>query len=336
MNSRTLVKDSLEFRSPQRIPRQLWLLPWAWDHHPDQVAEIRQSFPDDIINADGFYQKYPTTQGAPYKMGVYVDEWGCIFENIQPGVIGEVKQPLLDDWAKLEHLRFPEEFLSVDIEQVNAFCRQTDLFVMAGTCPRPFERMQFMRKSDTLYLDFYNHPDMLRALLGKLHEFYIKELDIWTRTDVDAVSFMDDWGAQDRLLISPRMWREWFKPIYKDYIDLAHHRGKYAFMHSDGYTADIIPDLVELGLDALNTQIFCMDIETLGRRFAGKITFWGEIDRQALLSFGTPQQIDASVRRVYHSLYREGGVIAQCEYGAGAKPENVFQVFQSWEEVHPE
>jgi len=89
--------------------------------------------------------------------------------------------------------------------------------------------------------------------------------------------YMDDWGAQQSLLISPRQWREVFKPLYKDYIDLAHQYGKFIFMHTDGYTLDIIPDLIELGLDAINAQLFTMDIDELGRKFAGKITFWEKL-----------------------------------------------------------
>ncbi|MEW5902596.1 MAG: uroporphyrinogen decarboxylase family protein, partial [Acidobacteriota bacterium] len=156
---------------------------------------------------------------------------------------------------------------------------------------------------------------------------------VWARTAVDALVFSDDWGSQQALLISPELWREMFKPLYRDYIEICHRHGKFAFMHSDGFILDIVPDLVELGLDALNSQLFCMDIEELGRRFRGKITFWGEIDRQRLLSHGTPAEIRAAVTRVKNALYQCGGVIAQCEFGAGARPENVAAVFAAWEEL---
>jgi hypothetical protein len=76
-----------------------------------------------------------------------------------------------------------------------------------------------------------------------------------------------------------------------------------------------------------------MDIEELGRRFAGKITFWGEMDRQWLLPSGTLDEIVKAVKRVKEALYKDGGVIAQCEFGAGAKPENVYQMFQTWDEL---
>ena len=74
---------------------------------------------------------------------------------------------------------------------------------------------------------------------------------------------MDDWGTQISLLINPQIWREIFKPMYKDYCDLAHSKNKYVFFHSDGFIEQIYPDLVEIGVDAINSQLFCMDIENL-------------------------------------------------------------------------
>lgn len=333
MNSRELVKRTLEFNRPSRIPRQLWTLPWAEQHYPAFLAKIKQDFPDDLVHAPGFYHQRAQTQGDPYQIGVYIDEWGCIFENRQPGVIGEVKQPLIASWEEAGKLRLPEEMLSVDVEQVNQFCRQTEKFVIAGNCPRPFERLQFLRTSEKVYIDLGEQPPELFTFIQKIHDFYLKEMEIWASTDVDALMFMDDWGAQRSLLISPRQWRKIFKPLYQEYIDLAHAHGKYILMHSDGYTADILPDLAEMGLDAVNAQLFVMDIEALGKKLRGAITFWGEIDRQHLLSFGSTEEIARAVRRVKDALYADGGVIAQCEFGAGAKPENVYQVFKSWTEM---
>jgi uroporphyrinogen decarboxylase len=330
---RELVRQTLEFNNPQRIARQLWTLPWASEHYPDQLAEIQKRFPDDIIGAPGFLQLPLQVIGDAYQVGTYIDEWGCIFTNIQSGVIGEVKEPFIKTWNDLDKLRLPNELLSVDVEQVNRFCLFHDHFVTGGCCPRPFERLQFLRKSENLYIDLVEQSSEFLELVHRMHEFFLKELDLWAATKVDCLNFMDDWGAQRKLLISPLTWRKIFKPLYKDYIDLAHHKGKFIFMHSDGYTAEIIPDLIELGLDALNTQLFTMDIEELGRRFAGKITFWGEIDRQHLLPHATIIEIDQAVRRVKNALYSQGGVIAQCEFGAGAQPANVYQVFKSWEEV---
>jgi uroporphyrinogen decarboxylase len=110
------------------------------------------------------------------------------------------------------------------------------------------------------------------------------------------------------------------------FLDLAEDRSEFTI-------AAIYPDLVEIGLDAVNSQLFCMDIEKLGREYAGKIIFWGEIDRQYLLPFGARAKIIAAVMRVKQALYCHGGVIAQCAFDVGAKPENVMQVFETWERL---
>jgi len=333
MNSRNLVKDTLQFASPPRIPRQLWSLPWAEDHYPHELAAIQRQYPDDLIGAPACLVKPLKTSGDQYQAGYYVDEWGCQFRNIQPGLIGEVKEPLLKDYACLDHLRTPDELLSVDVEQVNAFCRSTDRFVLAGVCPNPFERIQYIRTPENIYIDLMENRDGVTALLNKVHQFYLKVFEIWVETEVDAITWNDDWGAQRALLISPKLWRQIFKPVYKDFVDLAHSHGKYAFMHSDGYIADIIPDLIEVGVDALNSQLFCMDIEDIGRRFKGKITFWGELDRQHILPEGSLADVDRAVRRVKEALFQDGGVIAQCEFSAGSRPENVYQMFNTWDEL---
>lgn len=330
--SRTLVYKALAYDNPARAPRDLWILPWARMHYGPQVDELLARYPSDFAGAPAVGREH-RVQGDEYGVGVFVDEWGCVFHNMQAGVIGEVKEAAIPTWAALDDLRVPLERLTFDRQAVNDFCRVSDKFVTASCCPRPFERLQFLRGSEQLYYDLGEQSEELSELLRRVHGFYMQELELWANTDVDALTFMDDWGAQSRLLISPRQWRKLFKPLYKDYIDLAHAHGKKIFMHSDGFTMDIIPDLIELGLDAINTQLFTMDIEELGRRFRGKLTFWGEIDRQNLLPFGTTEDVERAVRRVYDALYCQGGCIAQCEFSAGGKPENVMKVYETWEKL---
>ncbi len=333
MTSRELVFKTLEFECPPRVPRQLWHLPWAEIHWPDELASLRARYPDDIIQSPSFLKRPLRTRGQEHEPGVYVDEWGCRYWNVQRGIIGEVKDPVLADWGDLDSFRIPEERLSVNVGKVNEFCASTDAFVLARTLVRPFELLQSVRGPETLYLDLADRPDELGLLIERIHSFYKKELEIWAETDVDALCFADDWGAQKSLLVSPNLWREIFKPLYGDYAEIARGGSKRLFMHTDGYVVDIFPDLIEIGVDAVNTQLFCMDIEELGRRFSGKITFWGEIDRQHLLPYGTPGDVREAVRRVHRALGNGGGVIAQCEFGIGARPENVAAVFEAWEHL---
>jgi hypothetical protein len=331
--SREIVLQTLNFEGPPRAPQQLWHLPWAELHYPEELKAITEAFPPDIIGAPGFHSELPPTEGEATAVGRFVDPWGAVFENIQEGVIGEVKEPIVQDWERdAGKVHVPRELLSIDPDQINAFCGTKDQFVQAGACPRPFEQLQFLRGTANLYMDLIEQPKAMQDFVKVMHDFYCELLEAWAQTDVDGLMMMDDWGSQQDLLINPELWVDIFKPMYKDYIDIAHGAGKKMFMHSDGHTLSIYPHLVELGLDAFNSQIWCMGIDNL-RPFAGKITFWGEMDRQHKLPEATPGQIDAAVREWHAKLWKDGGCIAQCEFGAGAKPENVRQVFATWQEV---
>ena len=148
---------------------------------------------------------------------------------------------------------------------------------------------------------------------------------------MEGVSFRGGWGTEAARHSSPMKWREFSKPLYKDYCDILRAADKDVWFHTDGHTEAIHADLIEIGVDAMNSQLFCMDIEGIAERHRGDITFWGEVDRQAILAFGGPDDCRAAVRRVRAALDTgEGGVIAQCEWGIDTPPENITAVFETW------
>lgn len=337
MTSKERVYAALDGKNPDRAPQEMWLLGWSLDHYGKEVRQIQQEFPDDITYAMCRPREIsPCCYGDPLAEGEYIDDFGCKFENLQKGIIGEVKKPLVKDeeWFDADAVHIPEEWLSFDIAEVNDGIRknQSDKFVIAGHCPRPFERLQFIRGSENFYIDLITRPKKMMDFIERLHDFYCRLLTKWAQTDVDALRFIDDWGSQRALLINPSLWREIFKPMYQDYIKIAHSHGKRAFMHSDGYILDIYPDLIDMGLDAINSQIFCMGIDKV-KQFRGEITFWGEIDRQNLLPYGSVDDIKRAVNEVYENLWDNGRCIAQLEFGPGAKVENVVAVFSEWKKI---
>jgi hypothetical protein len=217
---------------------------------------------------------------------------------------------------------------------VERFCGGTECFVIADACARPWERYQFLRGTENAMMDIASWDTDTAKLLAVIHEYYLREMEFWVSTAVDAVKFMDDWGSQRQLLIAPHTWRELFKPLYRDYCDLAHAHGKFIFMHSDGYILDIYEDLIELGVDAINSQLFCMDWSKVAEIARGRIAFWGEIDRQQILPSCDPSVGRAAVRDLAEHLWDPaGGMIAQLEFGLGANPETVWAVYEEWESV---
>ena len=338
MTGRERVTRALTFAHPDRMPREMWVLPWASTHYPDEVAEIFRRYPGDFGAPYDPYNPSPRAQGDLYVMGDATDEWGCVFTSIQAGVIGEIRTPMLADIRDWRQVQPPYELLPDDWaaarDQVNRSCAETGQFVRALCNPRPWERLQFLRGSENAYLDIMDPEEGAAQLLQVIHDFHMKELEFWVSTDVDGISFMDDWGAQQQLLIPPAIWRALFKPLYRDYCAIAHAHNKFVFMHSDGYIAEIYDDLIEVGVDALNSQLFVMDMADLAARAKGRITFWGEIDRQHVLPAKNPQVGRDAVRKVAGHLYDPaGGIIAEFELGPGSNPAVGMAIFEEWEAV---
>lgn len=350
MNSRERVYRTLKFDHPDRVPRDLWIIPSVETLRLPELEAVHKRFPMDLAFPNGYrawnmghevewpdpailfrYGPSKRAKGTPWE-GTYVDAWGCEFVTAEPGVVGEVKRPPLAEWSALEHFFPPWEILDGGRwEAVNRFSAATDKFVLSPPAFSVFERMQFLRGTEALFLDMGYGAKEIFKLRDMVHEFNLRALQHWCRTAVDGVGWTDDWGSQTALLVSPQLWRDFFKPLYKDYCAMVHAAGKFAFMHSDGYIADIIPDLAEIGVDALNSQLFCMDIEDLGKKFRGRITFWGKIDRQHILPFGRTEDVREAVHRVRRALgSSSGGVIAQLQFGKYDPRENIETAFEAW------
>lgn len=333
MTRRERVQRCLRFETPDRAPRDLWALIGAQRRYGDAMREFHERFPTDFVGPRARYGRSQRATGADYTGGSsYKDEWGSRWDVGEDGVVGEVKLPVLHDWDLLSSFEPPFEILDeADFSEVNKGYAETDGYVRAGTTVRPFERLQFLRGSEQFFVDLAENRPELWKLRDMVHEFFLREMRMWADTDVDGVSMMDDWGTQWALLISPEQWRKFFKPLYADYCAILRNAGKDVWFHSDGHIEAVYPDLIEVGVTALNSQLFCMDIERLGQLYKGKVTFWGELDRQGTLAFGAPEQVRNDVRRVRKALDDgRGGVIAQCEWGIETPPERIFAAFETW------
>ena len=110
--------------------------------------------------------------------------------------------------------------------------------------------------------------------------------------------------------MSPACWQEMIAPGEKREYDLIHEAGVDVWVHSCGNIQRILPDLTEMGVDALNpVQPECMDIYKLKEMYGDKITFWGGISTQQTLPYGTPEDVAAETRKVTDALSKDGGYI---------------------------
>jgi uroporphyrinogen decarboxylase len=203
----------------------------------------------------------------------------------------------------------------------------------------PFERALQLQGMDTFLLNMALKPDFAQAVLKKLTDLYkqhlinfLGELD----GNADIIILADDLGTQESLLISPEMYREMLKPLHADLIELIKDQADIkVFFHSDGDIFDLIDDLVEIGIDILNpiqTSAGRMsNLPELKKRYGKNVAFCGAVDTHHVLPDGTPEEVQAEVRRVIHTLGPGGGYLVASVHSVmnGVPAENVLAMAQA-------
>jgi len=322
LTSREIVWKAIRFEGPPRVPR---LLPEPWG--ADIVSPA-------IGRAPGWE---PSVEGE--------DEWGCVWRQTEVKNMGQVAVHPLDDWRKLDDYLWPDftipERYTEPVAQID---RDEGKFVVGVLSGYGFlSRMDMLRGTENFLCDHYLHPDELGHLADRVVELRLQAIRGWAQTGkVDAVWIFDDWGVQDRLLIRPELWRQFYKPRYARMIAEAHRYGLAFIVHSCGKIDDVLDDCIEIGLDVIQQdQQENMGLENLSRRFGGRICFFNPVDIQSVMQRGTPQQVAAYARRMVKLLGDfNGGFIAKWyndPEGAGHSQENIEAMCRAFVEygVYP-
>ncbi len=336
MTSKERVLHTLDFTGVDRLARDVWVLPAARSQYGETLDEIIRSFDADIIQMCGPFDHAYTPEY--FQIGKYTDPWGSEWTNIQEGIIGEVKNPIFADYKSLEGYIVPiQQFIDefednrFNLERQIAEQRTAEKFIIGGWISL-FERFQYLRGTEDLYCDIALEDEAMFKMFDMVMDFMEVYLSKWLEMDIDAVTFGDDWGTQISLLISPVTWREHFRPRYQRLIDMIKASGKKVFFHSDGYIFDLYADFIEMGVDAINSQLWCMGVEKVAQQFAGKITFWGEISRQDILPNGSASEVLAAGKKMKELLFvNGGGLIGQSEINRDVPLENLKAFTQAWD-----
>ncbi len=335
--SRDLVTRTLNHEPIDRIPRDLWYSREVELTRPDELAEMEIRYPRDIIRAEFKYPAGRLTKGNPERAGSYTDAWGCTWHVAQRGAEPKIQghplasPPNIADYAPPQELLRSDKKYQARLAAVNQQCAATSRFVLAETETRPFDRLRFLCGDEAAVAGLEASSEPIRNLLAMLHDFSCREMEMWAASDVDGVMIRDDWGAEDSLVIDPKIWREVFRPLYREYCRILQTRDKFVFFRTRGNISSIFGDLVRTGVDAIHATLKTMNIERLAKRYRGRVTFWGDIDTEETLSHGSPEQVRETVLQVRRALdFGSGGLIAQCEWGPKVPLQNVISVFEQW------
>lgn len=243
----------------------------------------------------------------------YLDEWGNTWARVDATSMGEVAKGVLEDWGHLDRLSLPDLANPANFAPVRAACndRANDRFRIGGLPGFPFNIARKMRRLDQFLMDILLSPEKAKHLLLRIENLLAEVIVRYAESGTDAIMFPEDWGTQLSLMIRPDVWRAIFKPGFVRLCRVAHEQGIKVFMHSCGKTTDIIPDLIDAGVDLLQfDQPRLHGLDVLAR-FHGHITFWCPVDIQTTLQTRDEAAIEADAREMIEKIGGpDGGFIA--------------------------
>ena len=336
MKHRERVQTALAHEAPDRCPMQVSFTPEFADRlraDPRLPGRELQGHSPHNPHGGGNTYALETTLGEDmlltsvgwancyYLPGVsYTDEWGVGWRS-QPyttpfgaGAYTEmVIHPLADERAVAAYRPPDPNRPELYVEAARALAGFKDEYWIVGaTVTTIFETAWALRGYSQMLMDFVSNPDLAEHILNIPFQYHLAAARKLVEMGVDMVWTGDDVGMQTGMLVSPRAWRQFLKPKMAAFIaalKAINPPVKVAY-HSDGNILPIIPDLIEIGLDVLNPiQPACMDPAELKKKYGDRLCFWGSIDEQSTLPFGTPEQVRAEVLARLATLGRGGGLI---------------------------
>jgi len=331
MKHRDRVSMALNHKTPDRCPMQVSFTPEfaarlsqemkmerGTLHNPHgggNTYELERALDQDmLLTSVGWANSYYQDANE------YVDEWGVGWKSVEyttPYGTGHYTEfshhPLAKDTA-ISSYQPPDPNRPALYKEAEWVLEnfQDEYWIVGVAVTTIFEAAWALRGYEQTLIDFALNPDLIERIFDIPYHYHLTAAKKLTRMGVDMIWIGDDVGAQNAMLISPKMWRKFLKPRMANIIaelKAINPQVKVAY-HSDGNIYPIIPDLIEIGLDALNPiQPASMDPARLKRDYGEHLCFWGSIDEQHTLPFGSPDDVRAEVQTRLETIGKNGGLI---------------------------
>jgi len=341
MKHRDRVRMALEHEQPDRCPMQLSFTPefaarlqahlqgkgmqGSETHHNPHgggnTYELERALDQDmLLTSVGWANSYYAN--ATYNPGgtTYTDEWEITWRNVAydtrfgPGIYTEIAEhPLADDAAIVSYR--PPDPHRPELYRDAGWTLDTfrdEYWIVGVTVTTIFETAWALRGLEHMLMDFVADPELADALLEIPFRYHLAAAEQLARMGVDMLWIGDDVGSQEGMLLSPAVWRRFLKPRLAEFIASvkAINPDLRVAYHSDGCIYPIIPELIEVGVDVLNPiQPASMDPARLKREYGNRLSFWGTMDEQYTLPFGTPDDVRREVIERLRTVGKGGGLI---------------------------
>jgi uroporphyrinogen decarboxylase len=304
MTSREIVCRTLTFGGPERL-----------------AMSLPPPYPNDLcFKGPGPDPRHPATdwrQAAPGRWES-TDEWGNTWARLEGISKGEVSRGVLDDWSRLNDIELPDYDLPERYDGARkVFGDRPDMFKVGLLPGFPFSIARYMRRLDNFLADVLIEPEKTSRLLEMVEEQVHHAIRRLAEAGADAVMCAEDWGTQDRLLVSPAMWQRMFKPGFQRLCRTAHERGVFVIIHSCGYVYEAMEGMLEAGVNAFQfDQPELYGIGRLAEEFGGRTTFWCPVDIQKTLQTRDAGRIEGAAKRMVERLGAGGGGFIAGHYGS--------------------
>ncbi|NLP37514.1 MAG: uroporphyrinogen decarboxylase [Firmicutes bacterium] len=239
----------------------------------------------DPISAQG---KHPMPGGQPEK-----NAWGVTFawpENV-PGAfpMHDEEHKVIKDitkWrevVKMPKTDFPAEAWEPFVAEVEKIDRN-EVFATAFVAPGVFEMCHHLMGMDDCLINFYEEPEEMHALIDYITEYELKyAAELVKYFKPDCIFHHDDWGSSKNSFLSPAMFEEFIVPAYKKIYGFYKENGVELIVHhSDSYAANLVPYMIEMGIDIWQGCISENNIPELIKKYGGQISFMGGIDNSLI------------------------------------------------------
>ena len=311
-----LLKQAILYQYPESIPVSVSILPAAWIKYGAELQRLCDEYPQffgsrkvDLDNIDSIIA--PT-----YHAGEHIDEWGCVWSNLREGMESIVTGHPIKSEEDIFNLQIPPN--------------------RDGRLPHGF---MYLRLLDLCGFEFAmtlfaEEDEALQVLIDKVLEYNVYQVEAILPRIGDIVYFGDDNGMQRGLAIGSERWRKYIKPCYAKLYGIVKQNKPDAliYMHTDGCIWEIMPDLVECGVDMINPQFSANGLDNLVRVCRGRIPINLDLDRQ-LFPLATRSQLHDHVAECVESLYLpEGGLGLNVELNYEIPLDNMAAILDAVEE----
>ncbi len=315
---------SLNVRAHNKLEAHLGIeSPTSYGNYRSQRTQMSESL-SRFLGSDvrRVHVPYPTPLPEEVTKPIQVDKWGVEWRQADSGLYYVRSSPLADaaTTTDLETFDWPDSAELVSVEEVaeaaRALRQKTDCAISLDLPNGIVHLTQYLRGFEQWLIDSAMDLSFFDTLLERVTEIYIETIrPLLTAVGdtIDLVTFCDDIAMQSGPFVDPRVYRRCIKPRHARILRAIRQTSDAGVMfHSCGSVAWVLPDLIDMGIDAINpVQVSAADMDTrsLKREFGDHICFWGGIDTQRVLPFGTPEEVEEEVRRRIEDLAPGGGYV---------------------------